>query len=558
MLSSEKSSAAAVKLVDFGSAQISFDGDETFEMDDTDQAPRPAAATPAYCPPEFLEKGTKAVRIDSSFDMWGLGVILYIMLTGVHPFDLYGNATDDEIEHEIRSGHRPPTRKSPLTAHLSPHAVKLLERLLEWDPKRRMSALDLLENPWVRGETARRKKMADSDKRLAAFRTFKTKLEAKVFKDMISWTSESENGVDAVAKRTSLIERAFRVLDPDDRGYVTTKELHKIADEDAATDPGTEHKLSLSGFSDLLAENMKNRHFGKGEIIYKESEVGNHMYFINSGSVEVYTNDGSKQVRHTGDCFGEGALLHPKKIRSASVRTLTPVHAIEISREYFEKYLASDENIKLNLREKDKGRKRQRAKTILQLQQNMKVKTLSRGQTLFSKGEEGNEMYVLEEGQINLQLEGHKVSSVNPGEMTGEHSLIFGKPRNIDALCVSENCKLQTLRAKDFYRLLDSHPSLKEGIRDICYRREFMKSLCFKLNRSFPRTKKDLRDAFNAVDLSGSGVIELKDVHEMIKRFDGTYTATEIKDILNSLALHEPGKVTWAEFEHIFGDGMED
>jgi CRP-like cAMP-binding protein len=41
--------------------------------------------------------------------------------------------------------------------------------------------------------------------------------------------------------------------------------------------------------------------------------------------------------------IGEGALLHPQKLRSASIRCVTPVHAIEVNREYFEKYLANQE-----------------------------------------------------------------------------------------------------------------------------------------------------------------------------------------------------------------------
>jgi len=250
------------------------------------------------------------------------------------------------------SKQKPPTRGHPLTAHLSDDAVDLMEKLLEWDPKKRMTALDLLEDPWVRGETARREKMADSDNRLNAYRKFKTLFEAKVFADMVSWSGDDDSGV---ARRTSLIERAFRQLDPTDRGYVTTKDLKKIAEADENDDGDASHdhhQISLSGFSDLLAENMKNRYFPSGQIVYKEGETGNAMYFINSGSIEVYNKDGNKQVRSTGDFFGEGALLHPKQIRSASIRCLTPVHAIEISREYFEKYLASDENIKMNLREK--------------------------------------------------------------------------------------------------------------------------------------------------------------------------------------------------------------
>jgi len=89
LLSSEKSSAAVVKLVDFGSARLArkptYDcGDD--DDDDKDDEARPESeqvhATPAYSPPEFLEHGAEGL-IDPKFDMWALGVILYIMLTGV-------------------------------------------------------------------------------------------------------------------------------------------------------------------------------------------------------------------------------------------------------------------------------------------------------------------------------------------------------------------------------------------------------------------------------------------------------------------------------------------
>lgn len=48
--------------------------------------------------------------------------------------------------------------------------------------------------------------------------------------------------------------------------------------------------LSLSGFSELLGENMKNVYFPGGHTIYEEGDIGNHMYFINSGIIEVTTS----------------------------------------------------------------------------------------------------------------------------------------------------------------------------------------------------------------------------------------------------------------------------
>jgi CRP-like cAMP-binding protein len=548
MLSSETPTVAVIKIVDFGCAQVSSE-DGGALIPESSGSNRGTANTPAYSPPEILAKNGRKDTIDPSFDMWALGVILYIMLTGVHPFDLYGNASDEEIESQILSRQKPPLRNSPLTAHLSPDAIDVIERLINWDPAKRPSALDLFQDPWVHGEKARTKKMADSDKRLSAYRAFKTKLEAKVFADMVAWSDQ--NDPNDVAKRTSLIERSFQMLNPDHRGYVTASDLRQLT---GGSEDGIDDKLCLSGFSDLLAENMKNRYFPKGQIVYHEGDEGNVMYFINSGTIEVYTRDGfNKTVRKAGDFFGEGALMHPMKIRSASIRCVTPVHAIEISREYFEKYLATEEGAMVNLREKDRTRKRQRAKTILGLQNTMQERKFKKGDFVFEKGQRGNEMFIVEEGKVDLLVGGHTVLTVEEGEMTGEHSLIMGRCRNVSSQCVSDQCKLQVLRARDFYALLDSHPSLKGTIRDICLRREFQKAMCCRTKKPFPRTESQLRDAFNAVGDSNTGVIERDEIRLMIKEFDSTYSEKDIQDIIRTLDLTDSGLVRWEDFKRIFG-----
>jgi CRP/FNR family cyclic AMP-dependent transcriptional regulator len=124
----------------------------------------------------------------------------------------------------------------------------------------------------------------------------------------------------------------------------------------------------------------------------------------------------------------------------------------------------------VNLREKDRTRKRQRAKTILGLQSNMKQRTYNKGDLLFKKGDRGNEMFIVESGKVDLLVDGHTVLTLEPGEMCGEHTLITGFSRNVSAKCVSDGCEAQVLRGRDFCTLLDSHPSMKATIRDICLR----------------------------------------------------------------------------------------
>ena len=424
-----------------GSASASASSSVSYQDEASNGSTRGTALTPAYSSPEVLKrkqlvdklkKERKAQQqrqpspanavsppgpasvLDPSFDMWALGVILYILLTAVHPFDLSGTSTDEEIEQAIVSGHNPPLGNSPLTAHLSADAVKVIELLLQWDPMNRVTAQELLENPWVRGETARTQKMQDSDKRLSAYRAFQTSLQAKAFAGMVAVSMgahnindggddttaartpkkkaaaasvsstasstqlfsadepvvpDSVNGdaaggtgkggpgtaaiVDnSVAKRTSLIERSFQMFDPDHRGYIPAKELRKLVGDQGQQDEsalGGVGDLSLSGFSDILSEHMHNKYFPKGHMIYREGEAGHSMFFLNSGTIEIFTKDGYRAQRQSGEFFGEGALLNPNQIRSASIKCVTPIHAIEISREYFEKYIATDHGTKESL-----------------------------------------------------------------------------------------------------------------------------------------------------------------------------------------------------------------
>jgi CRP/FNR family transcriptional regulator, cyclic AMP receptor protein len=253
---------------------------------------------------------------------------------------------------------------------------------------------------------------------------------------------------------------------------------------------------------------------------------------------------------------GEGALVDPSKIRSAGIRCVTPVHVIEVSREYFEKYMNEDCDLKVNLREVHNSRKRQRANAFLQLQQSLEEKVFARGEFLYKEGEPGNELYILEEGQVDTTVNGHKVFSVNQrGDIVGESAIIFHRPRNVSAQCRSPQCKLHVLRADDFHKIAETHPALKESVRHVALRREFQKGVCVKSQKPFPETENELRLAFDAVDIDKSGKLELRNVRNLIKRLDSRITDQEIHEILKSLDLDESGEVSWDEFKVIFGMG---
>lgn len=550
MCSTANSSDAVTKIVDFGCAEVIDPKSPFFDADEKHSITN----TPGYSPPEMFDRGRNLARLEPAVDMFAVGVIIYIILTGMHPFDLSGESTEKEMNDRVRQKQTPPLRNSTITAHLSPSAIDLIERLIQWNPKKRMTALQMLEHPWVRGVTAKKGKIADSDKRLKSFRKYKSQLEAKVFQSMVQWSDSSDE--EETTKKTSLIERSFQMLDSEHRGYITTSDLEKLAPKvssESPTNAEEDSHLSLSGFSDLLSENMKNKYFPAGHVIYHEGERGHNMYFINSGRVEVSTKDGFKTVTEQGDFFGEGALLNKRARRNATIKCLTPVHAIEISKEYFEKYLKDGYDTALSLKEKNRMRQRNRAQSILTLQKSLKEHTLKRGQYVYKQGEGGNDLFLIQEGAVDVVVGNHTVFTTGPGGLCGEYALIFGRPRNTSAICISDQCKLQSMEAKDFDRLARSNPYVRDSLREMALRRQFQKALVFATNKSFPTKVDELRTAFLAADYNQSGRIDLSDVAVMLRKMDPTFTDKDIAEILNSLDLDDDGAVEWEEFKRVFG-----
>ena len=104
--------------------------------------------TPVYMAPEVLAMGGKkdVTGYTSKADCWSLGVILFLLLCGKHPFSKVEEMIKNIMEGKFRS------MTGTMWDNVSSTAKSLVRALLEADPGRRLSAEQVLEHPWLAGD----------------------------------------------------------------------------------------------------------------------------------------------------------------------------------------------------------------------------------------------------------------------------------------------------------------------------------------------------------------------------------------------------------------------
>ena len=125
-----------VKIIDFGVATVHKPGD----------APMTAfAGSLRSVAPEVVKRS-----YGRECDLWSIGVITYFLLTQNMPFN---GATSNEVFQKIVSGRffYPKWTETGL----SEESKDFIDRLIVVDPRKRLTARQALNHPWIRGKKIR-------------------------------------------------------------------------------------------------------------------------------------------------------------------------------------------------------------------------------------------------------------------------------------------------------------------------------------------------------------------------------------------------------------------
>lgn len=273
--------------------------------------------------------------------------------------------------------------------------------------------------------------------------------------------------------------------------------------------------------------------YEKGMVVFRQGEVGDTMYIVQSGAVEVSQNQDGREVvlaiLEKGDFFGEMALFQAEK-RSATVRAVHPSRLLPLTRAALLEKIRADPGVTFHfferLVQKIQDVDRQLKQLVMDDYEVLAVamegsesesvdsllgqaiadeprdeKSTGPGvmdvsiedmsdiwqaegvdlwlevdETLFNEGDPGDCMYIVLEGVIEISQgsgqERYVQRRVEAGEIFGEWAIITDQPRYSSAMAV-ERTHLLPITRSEFQAQMQARPNLAfYVIRDLCLRLE--------------------------------------------------------------------------------------
>ncbi|KAG7359243.1 serine/threonine protein kinase [Nitzschia inconspicua] len=225
---------------------------------------------------------------------------------------------------------------------------------------------------------------------------------------------------------------------------------------------------------DRLVAAMQLRDVKKGTIVIRQGDLGDYLYVLKEGKL-TFLVDGKEvgSADNPGSIFGELALLYDCP-RAATVRADTDCVLYRVSQHTFRHIQTAHalENVDVarEVLKKNKMFEGLSDDTIKTVSDSLLRKPFKKGDTIASKGEEVQGLYIIKEGHVkgtNVSIGSTKYADImfDPGEVFGEGQLISGRPAPADMIATTD-CVVWVLTKERFFRIL-GHLDLKQLIQHV-------------------------------------------------------------------------------------------
>lgn len=225
-----------------------------------------------------------------------------------------------------------------------------------------------------------------------------------------------------------------------------------------------------------LAASLREECFPAGCVVLTEGDVGDRLYLIERGRVEVSAAGPGGLVAlatlEAGEMFGEIALLCPTRRRHATVTALAPLTGLSLAAPVFGKILAAHPAMRAAVAAG--------AETLLTakfLKQASPFATLeagrlrwlagrvhrqpvAAGEPIVRQGEPGEACYLVRTGSVEVIVSEagrpeRQLTTLGPGMLFGEAALLTGAPRNATVRAL-EAGEVLALRRADVLEAMDT------------------------------------------------------------------------------------------------------
>lgn len=228
--------------------------------------------------------------------------------------------------------------------------------------------------------------------------------------------------------------------------------------------------------------------FHQGDVIIRQGELGDCMFVIQEGQVEVVRAEGTVEsrlaVQGEGDFFGEMALVE-SEIRSATVRAIGTTRILTIDKRTFNRRVREDPSLAYRILQKMSSRLRELDGTVADVKaadmdscidrvgpaptspSSGEVRDMNRiyqpGETIIHQGQTDDNMYFIEKGSVEIlqNRDGREVkfASAGAGDVVGEMAILESGIRSATVRALTET-RVLVLDKMSFMRLVHEDPSL--------------------------------------------------------------------------------------------------